>query len=182
MKNRSFKKVLPYITSEVKNGTLKIYEKKRTTPDAAAKYEKVNIYITSRVINGIQLSGSGNVIFKDGIISSTLHLALSGSGFFNGKVNVATVDCILNGTGHINLSGITDRANVKVVGSGNFMAGDLKALYTNVEVNGPGSVWIYATKSLIAKVTGSGSVHYSGNPKSITKSKSGGGLIVKGLG
>jgi hypothetical protein len=172
------KNVLPYIVNEVKNGTLNVYERKTTGAGVAFKKEKVNIYITCRVISGIQLSGSGNVVFKNGIVSSTLHLALSGFGFFTGKVNVATLDCILNGSGNIKLSGVTDRANVKVVGSGNFMAGDLKALYTNVEVNGPGIVRINTAKSLNAKVTGSGSVYYSGNPKSVTKS--GGGLVVKG--
>ncbi len=174
------KNVLPYIVNEVKNGTLNVYEKKHNGAGVVSKNEKVNIYITSRAINGIQLSGSGNVVFKDGIISSTLHLALSGFGFFTGKVNVATLDCSLNGPGNIKLNGIAENAKVKVTGSGNFMGSDLKALYTNVEVNGYGNAWINATKSLNAKVTGSGGVHYSGNPKNITKSNSGGGLIVKG--
>jgi hypothetical protein len=173
------KNVLPYIANDVKNGTLSVYEKKGTSPGVVFKSEKVNIYITSREINDIQLSGLGNVVFKDGIISSTLHLASLGSGFFTGKVNVATLDCILNGSGNIKLTGNTGSANVKVTGSGNFMGSDLKALNTNVEVNGYGNAWINTAKSLNAKVTGSGGVHYSGNPKNITKSKSGGGLIVK---
>jgi hypothetical protein len=172
------KNVLPYIANEVKNGTLAVYEKKGA--GAVSKSEKVNIYITSREISGIQLSGSGNVVFKEGIISSTLHLALSGFGFITGKVNVATLNCILNGSGNIKLTGNTGSANVKVTGSGNFMGSDLKALNTNVEVNEYGTAWINAAKSLNAKVTGSGGVHYSGNPKNITKSNSGGGLIVKG--
>lgn len=174
------KNVLPSIVNEVKNGTLSIHEKKVTGSDAAFKNEKVNIYITARAIDGIQLSALGNVIFKNGIISSTLHLALSGPGSITGKVNVTTLDCILNGSGNINLSGTTGSANVKVTGSGNFMGSDLKALNTNVEVNGYGIAWINAAKSLNAKVTGSGGVHYIGNPKNITKSKSGDGLIVRG--
>jgi hypothetical protein len=174
------KNVLPYIVNEVKNGTLSVYEKKGPGVGAISKTEKIDIYITSKEISSIQLSGSGNVVFKDGITASTLHLAMSGFGFFTGKVKVATLDCILNGTGSINLSGAAGNANVKVTGSGNFMGSDLKALYTNVEVNGYGIAWINAAKSLNAKVTGSGSVHYNGNPKSITKSNTGGGLIVKG--
>ena len=174
------KNVLPYIVSEVKNGTLNVYEKTNNGAAVIAKNEKVNIYITVKEISGIQLSALGNVVFKDGIISSTLHLALVGPGTFTGKVNVNTLNCILNGTGNINLTGTTQSENVKVTGSGNYMGSDLKALNTNVEVNGYGIAWIKASKSLNAKVTGSGSVHYSGNPKNVTKSKSDGGLIVKG--
>jgi len=174
------KNVLPYIASEVKNGTLNVYEKKQNGAVGIPKNEKINIYITAREISGIQLSALGNVFFKDGIISSTLHLALAGPGSFTGKVNVTTLNCILNGPGNVELKGTTGSANVKVTGSGNFMGSDLKAANTNIEVNGYGNAWINATKSLNAKVAGSGSVHYSGNPKKITKSNSGGGLIIKG--
>jgi hypothetical protein len=174
------KNVLPYIATEVKNGTLSVYEKKGTAQGAISKSEKVNIYITSREISDIQLSGSGNVTFKDGIISSTLHLALSGSGNFTGKVNVATVDCNLNGSGNIKLSGFADNTKVKLAGPGNLVAADLKSARANVEVNGPGIARVNAAESLNAKVTGPGIVRYSGNPKKVSKSNTGGGQILKG--
>ena len=174
------KNILPSIVNEVKNGTLSVYEKKTTGSGAVSKNEKVNIYITSREISDIQLSGSGNVTFKDGIITSTLRLALSGSGNFTGKVNVAMVDCNLSGSGNMKLTGNTTNAKVKLAGSGNFVAGDLKTLTANVEVIGSGNARVNASKSVNANVVGTGSVYYSGNPKSIIKSKSGGGQILKG--
>ncbi|MGY3211299.1 head GIN domain-containing protein [Mucilaginibacter sp. HD30] len=174
------KNILPYIVNDVKNGTLSVYEKKAAGLGAMSKNEKVNIYITAREITDINLSGSGNVTVKNLLITSALRLALSGSGNLTGNINVSTVDCNLNGSGNIKLGGTTTNAKVKLAGSGNFVANDLKAITTDVEVIGSGTARVNASKSLNAKVVGTGSVHYNGNPKTITKSKSGGGQVIKG--
>jgi hypothetical protein len=44
-------------------------------------------------------------------------------------------------------------------------------------VSGSGNAAVYVSNSLNAHVSGSGGVHYGGNPKNVSKSKSGSGSI-----
>jgi len=173
-------KLLPYIVTEVKNGVLNVYTKNHTNWGNMFNNEKIAVYITAKDINSIHLSGSGDVFFKEGIKSNDLSVSLSGSGDITGKINAASFDCTLTGSGDIRLSGNAENAKVKLVGSGDFSGRDLKTANTYVEVVGSGDASVSAGASLNAKVAGSGDISYSGNPKSVSKSKSGSGDIHKG--
>ncbi|MFD0749801.1 head GIN domain-containing protein [Mucilaginibacter calamicampi] len=173
-------KILSYIVTEVKNGVLNVYTKNNTSWTSLFNSEKVAVYITAKDINSIQLSGSGDVFFHEGIKSADLRISLSGSGDITGKITATSVDCSLTGSGDIRLSGRAENAKVKVVGSGDFTAAELQTNNTYVEVIGSGDARVNATGSLNAKVSGSGDIRYRGNPKSINKSKSGSGDIDKG--
>jgi hypothetical protein len=66
---------------------------------------------------------------------------------------------------------------VDVTGSGDFSGRDLTTNTTVVFVGGSGDASVYATSTLKASVSGSGDVHYGGNPHNVSKSKSGSGDI-----
>jgi len=173
-------KILSNIITEVKNGVLNVYTKNNTSWGSIFNNEKVAVYITAKDINSIHLSGSGDVFFKEGIKSTDLKVSLSGSGDITGTITATSVDCNLTGSGDIRLSGRAENAKVKVVGSGDFTAGDLQTNNTYVEVVGSGDARVNATESLNAKVSGSGDIRYRGNPKSVSKSKTGSGDIERG--
>ncbi len=173
-------KVLPYIITEVKNGVLNVYTKNHTNWGNLFKNEKIAVYITAKDINSIKLSGSGDVFFKEGINSTDMAVTLSGSGDVVGKINASSVECTLTGSGDLKISGRAENAKIKLTGSGDLSARELQTVNTYVELVGSGDVDVNVSGSLNAKLAGSGDIRYSGNPKSVSKSKSGSGSIERG--
>ena len=172
-------KLLPYIVTEVKNGVLSVYSKNHTNWGSLFHNEKIAVYITAKDIKSVKLAGSGDVFFKEGISSTDLSISLSGSGDIVGKITVTSLDCNLTGSGDITLTGKAENSKVSLVGSGDYSGHGLQTTNTFVSVVGSGDASVNATGSLNAKVSGSGDIHYSGNPKSLSKSKSGSGDIER---
>ncbi len=173
-------KLLPYIITEVKNGVLNVYTKNNTNWSNLFNNEEIAVYITAKDINSIKLSGSGDVFFKEGINTKEISVTLSGSGDVAGKINATSVECILTGSGDMEITGRAENAKIKLTGSGDLSAGNLQTANVNVEVVGSGDVSVNASNSLKAKVSGSGDIRYTGNPKNILKSTSGSGDIERG--
>jgi hypothetical protein len=118
--------------------------------------------------------------FKEGINSTDMRINMSGSGDLTGKITATSVECSLSGSGDLSISGRAENAKVKLVGSGDLSARELQTVNTYVEVVGSGDASVNATGSLKAKLSGSGDINYRGNPKSVSKSKSGSGDINRG--
>lgn len=175
--------IIKLVLTEVKNGTLRIYNKENTNWRNIFNHhnifnnKKVVVYVTVKNIDGISLSGSGHVTFKDGLKTSNMRLQLSGSGNVQGKLTAKDLDAGISGSGSLKLSGSGENQNVHVSGSGNYSARDFNSANVNVSVSGSGNAAVYVSNSLNAHVSGSGGVHYGGNPKNVSKSKSGSGSI-----
>ena len=90
------------------------------------------------------------------------------------------VDASLSGSGDINLSGRTTDFTVSVSGSGDIKAYDLEADFVRATVSGSADIRVTANQSIDARVSGSGDIHYRGNPKKIKSKASGSGDITKG--
>jgi len=172
------KDVIKNIVTEVKNGVLYVYTKNHIRWNMF-KNEKIAVYITAKEINSISLSGSGDVDFKGGIKAENLSISLTGSGDMDGKITATAVETSVTGSGDIALSGRTQNLKARVTGSGDLSTRGLQSTNVYVEVTGSGDADVYASGSLNAHVSGSGDINYSGNPKSISKSKSGSGSIHK---
>ncbi|HTH81657.1 MAG TPA: head GIN domain-containing protein [Mucilaginibacter sp.] len=172
--------VISHIATEVKNGNLNIYSKgKWSWGNLFSGNKKIVVYVTIRNVDGISLTGSGDVFFKEGINADRLRLALTGSGDLNGKINVKTLESDITGSGDVKVKGHADNAKVGVTGSGDFTGKELNTTNAVVRVGGSGDASVYVTGSLQANVTGSGDIHYGGNPKNIAKSTSGSGDISR---
>jgi hypothetical protein len=172
--------LLPYIVTEVKGGVLNVSTKNHTSLSHLFNSEKIAVYITAKDINSIHFSGSGDVYFKEGINSTDMRISMSGSGDLSGKITATSVECSLTGSGDLRISGRAENAKIKLVGSGDLSARELQTVNSYVELVGSGDASVNATGSLNAKLSGSGDINYSGNPKSISKSKSGSGGISRG--
>lgn len=170
--------VIGKILTEVKDGTLRIYTKEKFSWKNIFNNKKVSIYVTVKSVDAISLSGSGNVNFKDGLTArGDMHLHISGSGNVQGKLTAKSLDASVSGSGNLRLSGSAENQNASVSGSGNYSARDFTSANVNVSVSGSGNAAVYASESINARVSGSGGVHYGGNPKNVSKSKSGSGSI-----
>ena len=92
----------PYLETEVQNGTLKVRWKKgsnvRTT-----KNTKVTVHFDA--LNGVALSGSGDIISRDPIKTEELDIAVAGSGDIRLEVDAEESNAAVSGSGDIELSG-----------------------------------------------------------------------------
>ena len=171
--------VMQHITTEVVNGTLKIYNKHHVDLNFGDLFhhKKILVYVTIKDVNSISVSGSGDVTFRDGIHTEKMNLRVSGSGDVDGVLEVKSLETRISGSGDVKLSGNAETTAVRVSGSGDYSAHGLITSNTDVHVSGSGDASVYASNKVDASVSGSGDVHYSGSPKSVYKSKSGSGDI-----
>ncbi|PTQ95637.1 putative autotransporter adhesin-like protein [Mucilaginibacter yixingensis] len=172
-------KVIDNIITEVRDGELRIYMKKGFHWDNFFNHGKMIIYISVRNISGISMSGAGDVSFKSGLKADRLALNISGSGDFDGRVDVNLLTTQISGSGDIQLRGRATNCSVKTSGSGDFDGRDLSTASANVSTSGSGDVSIRVSENLMAHSSGSGDIHYAGSPKSVMKSSTGSGDIER---
>jgi hypothetical protein len=167
--------VLPLISTTVRNGDLSIgYTRPCVRPTSA-----VQIHVTSPDISGLSILGAGDIRSAGVIRGSSLTSAITGSGSMNLAAEVSTLKSSITGTGTVVLTGSADDLALSIPGAGTIDASKLKASRVTVEILGSGNALVDVTDSLTVKITGSGSVLYSGNPSSIDQSITGSGIIRK---
>jgi hypothetical protein len=147
--------IAPLIETRVENNQLVISLKPKTN---IATTKPVRVHVTMKSLDKITLGGSG------GVTSSNL--------------NGDAIQVDLPGSGNIQLSGTVKSAIITLSGSGRVTCDQLKASSVRVKVSGSGNARVYASDSLEAGVSGSGSIRYSGNPAQINKNVTGSGSII----
>ena len=105
-------------------------------------------------------------------------LAVTGTGTF--KVTGIANDRLaidVPGTGELKLSGSTGALNVRVGGTGEVTGKDLAARDLVVDIDGTGSARLNATRSVEARITGTGSLDVHGHPAQVKKTVTGVGSV-----
>lgn len=167
------------LITEVKNGKLIIRFTNKDFGWSSFKSGEITIYVTIPEINGLSVSGSGDIIAEDEIKTKNMDMAVSGSGNIRlSDLSAEHVKSAISGSGNIFLAGKTaaQELSVAVSGSGNFKGLDYSADDVLIKVSGSGKVGIGANKKLDVHVSGSGNVTYKGNPQ-INQSVSGSGSV-----
>ena len=142
-------------------------------------HARIVAYLTVKELRKITLSGSGTMIFDNGLSTDAMKLTLRGSGSIHGKITAKSLASKVSGSGKITISGTADRSNVSVTGSGNFVAADLITSNSVVKVSGSGDAKVNASEEMYAAVSGSGGVSYTGAAKKVSSSKSGSGYVTR---
>src|SRR5690606_20860261 len=158
--------VMDRIVVESDGETLTISMKNNTS---LRNTKKIKITVPFEEISEISLRGSGNVEGKDLLKSSALVLNIHGSGNIHAAVEADSLDAALNGSGDMQLSGKVADVGVKTAGSGNFEGKELVVDNAKIHIFGSGDSTIYAKNALEARIHGSGSVLYAGNPTTDVK-------------
>ena len=78
----------------------------------------------------------------------------------------------------MDLSGSVDRQDVRLSGVGSYLAGDLVSQVANAELSGTGQMVLTVDRQLTVKISGAGTVSYSGDA-SVEKSITGIGQLIK---
>lgn len=157
----------------VENGMLKM-----KFEDWRIKRSKLTIYITSKELEKVSLSGSGKFYADESLSVEEMYLAVSGSGSVNlSKLSVEELDVKISGSGSVNISkGRAEEADVKISGSGKLKAERFEVSEFSSAISGSGSVKITVIEELEARISGSGSVYYHGDPQ-INSTSSGSGKV-----
>ena len=117
----------------------------------------LRVEVTLPNVTNLRISGAGNVTYRD-IDQDELSLDVSGAGTIkvHGKVN---------------------RLEADVSGAGNIAAYQLSAVHGRLRVSGAGGIKAVATMSVVARVSGAGTIKISGNPPQRDTDVSGVGKI-----
>ena len=148
--------LLGRVTTRVRSGRLVI----GTTPGNLAAKSPMFVTVSVPSLDGLRLRGDGNISVT-GINSPSLTVALPGSG---------TVEAI----------GTTAKLDVTIGGEGTALLRRLIARDAKAALSGDGSIMLTATHRLTARVSGSGTILYGGNPPQVTQSVPGSGTISAG--
>lgn len=170
---------LDEIVTEVKDGKLIIRFPNKDYFWKTFQPGEIIIYITTPEINGLGVSGSGDIIAENDIKTKILDMAVSGSGNIKlSALSAERVKTTISGSGDIILAGKTAAQDLSVAisGSGNFKGFDFSADDVSVKIAGSGNVDIEANKNLYVRLAGSGNVTYKGKPM-IDQSIAGSGKV-----
>jgi hypothetical protein len=155
--------ILDVIESQVEGGVLVLKIQDHTV---LGNHDPIRIYVHAPSINGLDVSGSGNISAGEVMDQPDLNYNISGSG----NITVAAVKSKqlygrISGSGNItSSSGTSDYATLTISGSGNLNFQDVMADTVYVTISGSGDVTAYAVKYLDVTISGSGNVRYNGNP------------------
>ena len=149
-----------------------------TTRSGYAVTAKTPVTYTLTVprLEKVSLPGSGTVkVSRFGGDKLAVRLSGSANATFR-ELDYHDLSLHLSGSGTVTLDGVATKASVKVSGSGDVDASELRSLTGDVQVSGSGKVKVWATQSINARVSGSGDVRYRGEPK-VEKKVSGSGKV-----
>ena len=164
--------ILPSIETEVKNGKLIISHEKGKN----LRPTKLNYIITVKDLEGVSISGSGDINGNDEFNSDSFYADIAGSGDIAIKVSTNRLESNISGSGSIYLAGSTNSYDATITGSGDVDAFELGARDSSVVITGSGNCRVSVSDKLRAKITGSGDVLYKGQPQ-ISQSITGSGKV-----
>ena len=166
--------LLEYIVTEVRGNALKI---KVENNKNIRSTKKIKITVPFQDISRVSLAGSGEMWNRDVIKGTDFRTSVAGSGDLTLKLDVSSVDASVAGSGDLTLKGNSREIEASVAGSGEVHAKELKTDNAIVSVAGSGDVAVYCSKSIRARVSGSGDIEYYGNPDKQDTKVSGSGKI-----
>lgn len=168
--------LLEHIVSTVSGRRLRI------GPEHVSLRPTREIDYTLRVkdLRRLDLSGSLSA-GADSLQADSVALHISGSGkIYVGQLDTDHCESHISGSGRVELGGRADSQNLRVSGSGDYRAADLRSRSADIRISGSGDATVWVSERLDTSISGSGSVSYYGAPR-ISKSVSGSGKI-RGLG
>jgi hypothetical protein len=148
--------LLGRVTTRVRAGRLAI----GTTPGELRARSRMFVAVSVPSLDGLGLEGAGN-ISATGVDSPRLSVALPGSG-------------------NIEVSGTAERLDVAIGGEGTAALRGLIARDARATLAGVGTITLTATRALTARISGSGTILYGGNPEHVDRAVVGDGVIGPG--
>lgn len=159
-----------HVRAEVNSGTLKI--------DASLRIRKVtkrNVYISSKNIDSITLSGGGSLTGESLIKIDHMYMNISGGGDLEMEINTPKLNFEMSGGGDAKIRGNIESSSAKMSGGGDLIFdADCKDLVTSIKGGGHLKANINAL-NLDCSISGGGDGKISGHVKNAKINIKGGG-------
>ena len=171
---RAEENLLPYLETEVQNGSLHIYFSHNVRD-----VDDLEVEITMPELKKVQVSSSSHLHTHGTFNGNTLNLGMSGSGEIKlSDIDFQYINADVSGSGNIQLIGIGKELDANVSGSGTIDALQCPVETAEAHVSGSGTIKLKVSDALVAYVSGSGHVRYEGSPD-VEKHISGSGSVTK---
>ena len=161
--------LLPLIPTSVQNGVLVIGNEntcfRNTSP--------VKVFVKAPGIRRLTVSGSGSINSDSVIMTEALETAISGAGVIDLQVEATTLATRITGDGTATITGSVKSHTITISGNGKIFSPGLVTSTTSIDISGSGRTDVHVLDTLNLKITGSGTVNYSGNPKTVNKEVNG---------
>jgi hypothetical protein len=167
--------LLPYLETTVEDGTLQIHYK----DGVSVSNDHAKIYVTAPTLSDVTTSGASDISVS-GLLQNPGKISFNTSGVGNieGEVDAPAIAVSISGAGSVKLHGRTKDFDCGISGVGHADCGNLESENTTVSVSGVGDAHVFASVHLNAKVSGTGSIRYRGNPQNPEIHTSGVGSIT----
>lgn len=165
--------LLDLLVTEVKGDVLHVYFDKNVS--RATK----NVYLTATKINSIRTSSGAHVKGENTIKTKSITLRSSSGSSIKLDLNADDVDSSTSSGANMRLSGTTYSFDGSASSGSRIDADRLKSEVSKVDVSSGANIDVYASEKITAHASSGGDIDYSGNPKTVNKSKSSGGSISK---
>jgi len=158
------KNLIPYIVTNVKNGTLII---------------STNVYVTLKNITDLECNSVGNVKTESKLDLNDINIENNSVGNIDLELECNKLTLENNSVGNSILSGNIDVGNIEHNGVGNIKAYDLKADVLTIESNAVGNAEVSSEREIYIELNGMGNINYKGAAAVKKLEKNGFGNIKK---
>ena len=157
--------LLPYIETQVRSNRLEIGLSRERWNTAIQPTDPINYYLTVQELEGLELSGAGNIEVEE-IDAPGLRVVASGAGnILIGKLITDKFEAVVSGAGSCRIfDGEVNFQDLRISGAGGYQAGDLKSQTTTIDISGLGGAKVWAEEALRVTISGAGSVDFYGSP------------------
>ena len=154
------KDILEKIETQVEGSKLVIEKEGKWNDWKWNDDDRVTVYITVKELEGISVSGSGDVIGESRFTTGDLELSVSGSGSLKLEANASgDVEADVSGSGDLYLKGQSKSFESDVTGSGKINISMTVSGLADFQLSGSGKVEASGTANMVkASITGSGRV------------------------
>jgi hypothetical protein len=171
---------LASIKSEVKDGVLVLGRQDSRSSNFSwwlHLHHTPRALLSAPSIERLLVDGSGSV-HAGALTAHALEVRSAGSGDVKiDRLAATRLRCDVAGSGKVVLAGSVTNQRIRLAGSGDYRAPDLKSETATVSVSGSGNAELWAERTLEARISGSGDLRYYGTPI-VTKSVSGSGSVT----
>jgi hypothetical protein len=169
--------LLPQLDISVQGDTLHLRNNERNWSQRVYTTEPVILTITVVDLRALNFPTAGS-IEMDGLETDSLDVSVSGAGEVNlSNVKADAIEFAISGAGKIFVEGETNNLGLRISGVGEFNGANLQSQHANVRISGAGNATVWVERNLEARISGTGSIRYYGDPVSVDKNISGLGNV-----
>ncbi|MEN8226104.1 MAG: head GIN domain-containing protein [Bacteroidota bacterium] len=152
--------LMELIKTEVKGDRLEIYTEGKNIRD----YTELNIYLSFKDLEMIDISGAVSITAEDKLIFDKLNIDGSGASEITLNMDVNMFDADISGASEIELMGKAETARFDFSGASEIDAFDFVIEHCELDVSGASEARIHVNGSLDVDVSGAADVKYKGSP------------------